>query len=311
MRRLRQFAFFSTIATYILIFIGGLVRVSGAGLGCPDWPTCFGRWIPPTSLDQLPSDIDPSQFNIALAWIEYSNRLCGIIVGLLIATTAVLALMYARHRIKIWFPAVLAGLLTAFQGWQGSVVVSSVLEPVVVTVHTVIALIIVSLLIWVTQQSYYEEHSAIEMPKLPSATVKWMTILWSLSIVQVILGTQVRQAYEVVVHQFPMLHPTQWVGKVGGLNHVHMTIGIVVAVYAWYVGQAILKGSKGITPLLRQSIIGIMVAVGIQIILGLTFIFVGLSPLTQVFHLWVASIIIGLSLVIFTASKRAYQTGSR
>ena len=310
MRRLRQFAFFSTIATYVLIFIGGLVRVSGAGLGCPDWPTCFGRWIPPTSLDQLPPDIDPSQFNIVLAWIEYSNRLCGMLVGLLIAATAVLALIYARKHLRIWLPAAAAGLLTAFQGWQGSVVVSSMLEPVIVTVHTVLALVIVSLLIWVTQQAYYEERKDEKMPELPAQTVRWMTILWIMAIVQIILGTQLRQAYEVVVLEFPMLHATEWFGKVGGLNHIHMTLGIIVAIFAWYVGRSILKGSKGITPLLKQSVVGIMVAVGVQITLGLTFIIVGLSPLMQIFHLWVASIIIGLSLVIFSASKRAKQVRS-
>ena len=65
----------STILSYSLIFVGGLVRVSGSGLGCPDWPKCFGRWIPPTSIDQITSNIDPTAFNIVLAWIEYGNRL--------------------------------------------------------------------------------------------------------------------------------------------------------------------------------------------------------------------------------------------
>ncbi len=75
MKRFRHLALFATFATYFAIFMGGLVRVSGAGLGCPDWPKCFGRWFPPTSLSQLPPEIDPSLFNLTLAWIEYINRL--------------------------------------------------------------------------------------------------------------------------------------------------------------------------------------------------------------------------------------------
>ena len=81
MQLFRNFTLLSTGLTYILIFIGGMVRVAGAGMGCPDWPKCFGRWIPPTSLDQLPDHIDPAKFNLVLAWIEYGNRLFHIPVS--------------------------------------------------------------------------------------------------------------------------------------------------------------------------------------------------------------------------------------
>ena len=75
MRYFFRFSLTTLFMTYLLIFIGGLVRVAGAGMGCPDWPKCFGRWIPPISVEQLPTHIDPAQFNFVLAWIEYCNRL--------------------------------------------------------------------------------------------------------------------------------------------------------------------------------------------------------------------------------------------
>jgi len=96
MKNFRRFAFAATVATFFVIFAGGLVRVTGAGLGCPDWPTCFGRWFPPTDISQLPPDIDPTQFNFALAWIEYINRLAGVVLGVLIAVTAIWALIKFR-----------------------------------------------------------------------------------------------------------------------------------------------------------------------------------------------------------------------
>src|SRR5580704_1968920 len=86
----------TTASTYFLIFAGGLVRASGAGLGCPDWPRCFGSWIPPTSTAGLPPQFDPALFNPTLMWTEYLNRLFGVTVGFLILATTVSA--WRHHR---------------------------------------------------------------------------------------------------------------------------------------------------------------------------------------------------------------------
>ena len=92
MKLFSKFAFLSTVATYIVIFAGGLVRVSGAGLGCPDWPKCFGGWVPPLTASQLPPGFDSQTFNFTLAWIEYVNRLMGVLLGMLIVLTEVVTL---------------------------------------------------------------------------------------------------------------------------------------------------------------------------------------------------------------------------
>lgn len=308
MKSLWRMALISTIATYVLIFIGGLVRVSGAGLGCPDWPKCFGRWIPPTDISQLPADIDPSRFNMTLAWIEWTNRLCGVIVGLLIATTAVLALMYARRAPRIFWPAVGAGLLTAFQGWQGSVVISSELAPFVVTVHSVLALIIVSLLLWVTQHAYYEANPAEAGDNyLPPGAAKWVTVLWGIAIIQVMLGTQLREGIEIVREEFPTLTAAQWIMKIGGVSHVHLTFGVLLAVLTFWIGHRISRGTERLTPLVRQAVGASMILVGLQLITGLVFIFIDIRPMVQVFHLWIASLYVGALLIVFASARRARQ----
>ena len=150
----RNFAFASTLTTYFLIFVGGLVRVSGAGLGCPDWPKCFGRWIPPLHVSQIPADFNVASFNLTLAWIEYINRLIGMITGILIVITAVLAIKNFRGIKRILIPTLLSVVLVAIQGWYGSIVVSSQLQSITVSVHLLLALLIVSLLIYATQSSY-------------------------------------------------------------------------------------------------------------------------------------------------------------
>ena len=176
MKSFRRVAFSTTIATYILIFIGGLVRVSGAGLGCPDWPKCFGRWIPPTNISQLPPDIDPTLFNFTLAWIEYFNRLVGVTIGFLIFIAAVLAFKHYRKISRIWIPSVAALVLVAYQGWQGGQVVASQLQPLLVSAHLVIAIIIVGLLIYATQQAYYIENPIADKEAVyPRRSKMWLT----------------------------------------------------------------------------------------------------------------------------------------
>ena len=82
-------------------------------MGCPDWPKCFDRWIPPTNIEQLPDHIDPALFNIVLAWIEYCNRLFGAFVGLLISVTMFLALKHHSSNFKIKFAVISAFILTS------------------------------------------------------------------------------------------------------------------------------------------------------------------------------------------------------
>src|SRR5262245_18743704 len=97
----QRIALYTTASTYLLIAVGGAVRASGAGLGCPDWPRCFGFWIPPTSAAQLPTQFDPSLFNAKLMWTEYLNRLLGVTVGFLILATVVSGWRHYRGELRV------------------------------------------------------------------------------------------------------------------------------------------------------------------------------------------------------------------
>ena len=147
-------ALISTILSYLLIFVGGLVRVSGSGLGCPDWPKCFGRWIPPTSIEQIPAHIDPTAFNIVLAWIEYGNRMLGVIVGISILLMTIIAVIYFKKNSKILLSSLLSLFLVVANGGLGAIVVSSVLNPFIVSLHMILALFLVSVLSYATIESY-------------------------------------------------------------------------------------------------------------------------------------------------------------
>ena len=85
----RRITIVTVSAVYFLILVGASVRASGAGMGCPDWPTCFGQWIPPTHESQLPANYQEiyanlgyaeTRFNVVKTWTEYINRLIGVII---------------------------------------------------------------------------------------------------------------------------------------------------------------------------------------------------------------------------------------
>jgi heme A synthase len=123
----------TAIGTYLLIVVGGVVRVTGSGLGCPDWPTCHGQLVPPLE---------------ATAIIEYTHRLLGAIVSPLILATTIGAWLWHRRERGLLVAATLAPVLLAVQIALGAVVVRLELPAMVVLVHLLFALVILALLIW-------------------------------------------------------------------------------------------------------------------------------------------------------------------
>jgi len=300
-KNFRKWALAATIVTYFLIFVGGLVRVSGAGLGCPDWPRCFGSWIPPFSRDQVPPEFNAGIFNVTLAWIEYINRLVGVIVGILIAGTAILAIRNFRSRKRILIPSVLAALLVAFQGWYGSVVVSSKLMPHTVSVHLVLALTIVSLLIYITQTVYHLENGGGSADKkINSGLRKSVIFLWLISIVQIVLGTQVRSEIEMILREFPLLFEQDIITVLGPINYIHSIWGILITLISFFIAFRLVQKQKDTTSLARITGGLAVLLLVVQVLIGSALEIFGIPPILQVFHLWTASLFIGSLLVLYT-----------
>ena len=134
---------------------------SGAGMGCPDWPTCFGQWVPPTHESQ-PADYQQTyaelgyadtRFNVVKTWTEYLNRLLGVSIGILIFLSALVSWPLRHHNALLTKASVAAFFMVGFQGWLGSRVVSSNLQPGMITLHMLMALAIVATLLFALAQS--------------------------------------------------------------------------------------------------------------------------------------------------------------
>jgi heme a synthase len=306
--RFRRWAVASTLIVYFLIFVGGLVRVSGAGMGCPDWPKCFGLWIPPTDASELPPQYDKTNFNVVLTWVEYINRLIGVFTGFVILITAALAVKNFRRVPKILVPTVAALVLTGVQGWLGKVVVATDLHPVIVTLHLVLALIIVSILVYAAQQAYYlESPNAIyrgsashEKTSIPAH--HWILVLWIAALAQVALGTQVREKLELLVSIFPLMTEPEWIEETGLIGKLHGAYGTLLSAATWVCGYRILR-MPALPPLVRNStylIMGLMLA---QLIVGISLVKVGIPQVMQIFHQWISSLYIGALLALYVALK--------
>ncbi len=303
-------AILATIATYGLVFTGGLVRVSGAGLGCPDWPRCFGRWIPPTSVTQLPSNMEPGQFNFTLAWIEYLNRLFGVLVGLLILVTALLALKHFRRAPRIYLPAVLAVLLVAYTGWQGGQVVEAGLEASQVSVHALLAILIACLMIYVSQQVYYQiKPDAGGGRDYPRSWQREAAAVGLLGFLQVILGTDVRSAVEFFQQSQPLAAGFTWLSQANWLNYLHVVLGLLIIAAGVSLSVRILTSGRQLSALTWQAAWAILLLAALQGALGVLLLTLNTPPVLEILHLWSAALWMGTLLLIYAALSAAAPGG--
>ena len=306
MRLFRNFTILSTILTYILIFVGGMVRVAGAGMGCPDWPKCFDRWIPPTSIEQLPDHIDPAKFNIVLAWIEYGNRLFGALVGLSIAITLYLGLKHCSHLPRIKWPLITAFLLTLFEGWLGSVLVKTVLNPFTITLHLFFALIIVMLLVFVAQETFYISNVDAEKNSHYPQKMNFLFALMSLSLLaEVVLGTEIRGGLEMIRKDNPIVESQFLLDMLGPFKYAHTILGILITILSVLIWFSLVKSSINPSKLMVQSSTLIIALILTQIVTGEMLVFLKFMPIIQLFHLWIASWILGLISVQYVAWQRS------
>jgi len=139
----QQLAFATAVATVALVAIGALVRATGSGLGCPDWPTCHGGVVPPGGQHPI---------------LEYTHRFVASVVGLMVIATAVLAWRHYRHVSFTLWTATAAVPLVVAQGVLGAIVVWWELPPLVVGTHMLTAMLVITCELAAAVSMYVEDH---------------------------------------------------------------------------------------------------------------------------------------------------------
>ncbi len=232
MRVLNRISWVVLINVFLVIIAGSVVRMTGSGMGCPDWPKCFGYLIPPTEQDQIEwkenhefnkgqiiihdealvlaktdfisstiynennwekyTKHDYAVFNVFHTWTEYINRLFGALLGFV----ALIMIWFAAKKWKVnkWFLrlAVIQLFLILFQAWLGKLTVDTNLNPYMITYHMMGVTVMIIVQLLLLKLIRRESHPIQIIPT--NSVVKFMGLLGIiLMFVQIVLGSQVRQ----------------------------------------------------------------------------------------------------------------------
>ncbi len=212
-----RLAWVALLSLIILVVAGATVRVTGSGLGCPDWPTCWGCLIPPTSVDQIDVEklnldkfkehaarkgIDPrtitretvlDSFDPVHTWIEFSNRLASLPLG--IATLLLALFSFGAKRYRAWIIGLsLFSLLDVVaNAIMGAMVVRSGLQPGIITLHMALAFLLIVVLVTIIWLSRPEcSAKAVVLPnqrKLQIVSLVFFACLFG----EGLLGSQLRE----------------------------------------------------------------------------------------------------------------------
>lgn len=318
------------LAVYFLIFVGGLVRSTGSGMGCPDWPKCFGAYVPPTDVSQLPIDYqdiysekrvqknlklanyletigfkelaftlrndesikEEALFNPVKTWIEYVNRLIGVIIGFLILFTAYRSLAFRKSKPVITIVSISALVLVVVQAWIGSIVVSTNLLPGMISIHMALALVIVGMLIFAYYRALPREMLKISPHAVRNIKAISMVAL-ALFLIQIFLGVQVREAIDSIARSID--DRSLWIDALGWEFYLHRSYSLLILglqVYIVYKAWPFIQENGN--DLLKRISYALLALIVLEILSGVVMAYFAVPAFAQPIHLLIASVIAGL-----------------
>jgi heme a synthase len=242
MRLFQRVVLLCIIGTYLVILAGAIVRGTGSGLGCPDWPRCFGQWVPPMDISELPQDYKDiykisgktiADFDPFKTWTEYINRLLGVLLGFLMIVLFGLSFSLKHYERNIhWYCGGLL-FLVIVQGGVGALVVSTHLKPFVITIHMFLAVVLLFGLLFLRKYCQNLQDTAIAQP-VDGKALLLARMLVGLTFLQVLMGTQVRQTVDYLIRDtFVATHETV-ISHLGFIFYAHRTFSVLLLGFFLY-----------------------------------------------------------------------------
>ncbi len=295
--------------------------MTGSGMGCPDWPKCFGLLIPPTNEKQVEwnknqqyskgiilryngelivakddfvsknefnytnwhpyTKHDYSEFNATKTWIEFLNRLIGAIAGLSTLLMLVFSLKFWKKNKIYSLVSLLIVLGMGFQAWLGKLVVDSNLAPYKITVHMLMALVILALIIYLI----FISNNNIKI--LKNTSLKYLIFLsLFVTLVQVFTGTQVREFVDI---QYELsVNKELWLKNPDFNFYFHRTFSLLVFAINLTILYLTFKWKYPLNTIFWISFI-----IFLEILLGIIMYYGDFPIFSQPLHLFLATILFG------------------
>ena len=338
MNKIYNLTLTSIIIVYLVILAGGIVRMTGSGMGCPDWPKCFGYLIPPIERSQLDwkanhqynkdeiiilgeslfyaidnfnsekeinlsnwnkyTKHDYSKFNVYHTWIEYINRLIGAVAGLSVLVLFIYSLKFFRSKKSITLLSILSLVAILFQAWLGKTVVDSNLTASTITIHMLMAVVLLFILFLIL---------TLSKPIKPSVLPKKVTILIIISIVllviQILTGTEVRKFIDIQMELFNYTERNKWIENITNTFSFHRSFTWAIVL----INSLIFLKLKNLD-IQSKLIYTIITLIFLQILTGVIMYYFHFPFSSQPIHLLISTLIIGLQfyfLSLYNLKKNA------
>lgn len=327
-----RFNWLALVIIYLVVIAGSFVRVTGSGMGCPDWPRCFDQWIPPISIEQVPLNYkekyvaqrqkkvdkfsgmlsaigmtevanalknDPNltkeeDFNVRKTWTEYINRLLGFLAGNAVMIIFFWTSIFYRSNRPLWLLTFLNLVFMIFQGWFGSIVVASNLVPWTITIHLFFALLIIAIQLYIIRIVSPSQSKNLIVSKLVYYLI-WLSFL--ITFYQMFLGTQVRESIDELTRLG--ISREQWADYLGLSFFIHRSFSWLVLLLLTFI--AIQNERKYKLKTLRW----LYAILAVELLSGVVLAHLDMIALVQNAHLLFASILLGiLFMLIFRIRKK-------
>lgn len=325
----RRIVLLSALLAVCVVGLGAYVRLSDAGLGCPDWPGCYGYMSVPESeaaIAQAQSAYPDSPLEAHKAWKEMVHRYLAGILGLLILGLCILG-WRGRNNLQVspWTPTILLGLVV-FQAALGMWTVTMLLKPAIVTAHLLGGMATLAMLVWITHRQWGASSAQFLLAALPRTLIRIAIVVL---FAQIMLGGWTSSNYAALAcTDFPTCHGEwvppmdfsngfHWIRELGeGLNGTPLTLealtaiqwthrigALMVLIYLGGLGVYLLKYAK-----LRTASIALVILLLVQIALGIANLVLHLPLVLAVAHNVVAALLL-VTLVVLNSKITELQVG--